>query len=668
MANPELRTHFPVAAVTVYPQSALVERRGRVSLAAGETDLFLSGLPGSLTADSVRVGVGEDRDLMLIDVSSDARLIAPAEGSAYARLKADYEALLAERARLLARMDNLQSELALFLDEGNLAGRFAREQYLPVNVASWNEFFGFLRERLAENRARRREELFALLEQERKIAAAHANLSAAGAPPREEHNIRVRLSAARGGEFPLAVEYLQEGVFWYPVYALAGDPARNELTVAMSAVIGQATGEDWKDVEILLSTAVPRFSCSIPEVRSRRLRERDSEIELRKAPAPMRLGAMAKDELAESEVMRSVDLADKKSMASEKAAPAQSRQAPKKKASYRRKEALASPLSERMSSSVGGQGFGAESAPPPAPAMPPGSVSRPDDADVRTSAPQQLRQAVARLEAEISAAGGDFRDDPYYAELESVLRASREAPSLPGDGEDDLPGWMQSGVSPLESLGGYDYRYPVPGKRDISSSPVPGKVNVARKLLPVSFIHVTVPVEKESVYVRASFSNDAEEPLPAGPAQVFAGDSLIGSLLLQTLGPGEKGTVSLGAEKDIKVLRREHRMRRRRGVVSKEIITDYAVEIELASFKESAAEIMVYDRLPVSDAPREITVADFKAEPAPVVTERKILLWKLTLEPRGKRTLSFRYSIRHPADFRLVMDEDSTPHQPGEEA
>jgi hypothetical protein len=52
-------------------------------------------------------------------------------------------------------------------------------------------------------------------------------------------------------------------------------------------------------------------------------------------------------------------------------------------------------------------------------------------------------------------------------------------------------------------------------------------------------------------------------------------------LSFPTLGPGEKWEVSLGVERDIKVLRRQRHARRRRGVVAKEVITDFTVEIEL---------------------------------------------------------------------------------------
>jgi hypothetical protein len=654
MSQPPLNAALPVARVTVYPQSALVTRRGRLALRRGEADVLLKGLPGGLTPDSLRVEVVEAEGLLLVDVSADSQPLEKPDGAEYEKLQNQYRDLLAEQKRLLARLANGQSELALFLNEENLAERFAREQYLPVNVANWKEFFGFLRERLTENRVLHRENLFALLDLERKMAAASANLAALPGQPDSEHEIRVTLRSPGDGEYTLGVSYLQEQAFWYPVYALAGDPRLKQLTVALSAVIGQETGEDWKDVDILLSTAVPRFSCSLPDIRSKRLRERDAEIAIKKtesADKPARREEYAKvmAEAVDGEMPMELSAP----------APMRSRHAPKKKAFADNRAAPAVPAVDRGGKSMPAQPLGGVQAAPFGQAPTAQSVPVVESGKI-------IRGALERFDGEVRAAFASPPEVPYLAELEQVMFGAGGVPSLPEEAE-GLPEWMSRGISPLESLGGYDYRFPVPGKRDVPSSSVPSKLSVARKELPVTFTYVAVPLEKEAVFLRADFANDRDNPLPAGPAQVFSGDNLIGSLDFRTLAPGEKGTVSLGAERDIKVVRRRNSLRRRRGVVAREVITDYTVDIEFASFRDEPVRLEVYDRLPDAQEHKEISVGDFSAEPKPLVTERQILVWRLDVPPRGKQAVRFRYSIRHPQNFRLVMEEDPQPHMLAEE-
>jgi hypothetical protein len=657
MSLPEISAALAIARVTVYPQSALVERRGRLELPSGRSRLSLAGLPGELTADSVRVRVEPGEGLVIQDVSAGEKYLELAEDREQTKLKARYDELLADQKKIRARLANSLSELGLFLDRGIIAERFETEKYLSVNVASWKEFFGFLRERLAENRALYRENLFALLEAEKKLAAAQANLSRLPGERRTEHEVAVMVEAPRAAAYALAVSYLQERVFWYPVYALAGEPGQPRLTVSLSAVVGQATGEDWRDVELELSTAVPRFSCSIPELRSRRLREDDSKLEvMRAAPAP----AMDKvsDEVEVEEEPRSEMLKEMSMDRKERSRGA------KKKAA---RQVMSPPASKSMASAVLGrvQSFGSDSAPKPqlAAGAPPA-----ESADGEEHIGGLLREIVYRFEAELAGDAGGGRSDRYADVLFRVAGdESAGLPPAPESGEASLPDWMSGRVSPLESLGGYDYRFPVAGRRDIASSPVGQKVSVARKELPAALVYVAVPAEREAVYLKALISNDGEYPLPAGPAQVYAGDNLIGSLPFATLGLGEKGELSLGVDKDIKVLRRENTKRRRKGVIGRDKITDVEVEIELISFKDESIDIEIYDRLPLSRQPKDITVVDFQSRPVAKVTERKILIWKMSLAPRTKTVIAFQYSIRHPENFRAVLEEDPVPFQSGKE-
>jgi hypothetical protein len=600
----------------------------------------------------VRVEVEQGQGLLILDVTAGERWNAPSTDGEYEKHKAAYDALVEEKKKASARLANCLSELSLFLEKESLASRDQPGKFLPVNLQGWKEFFSFLRERLASNRALYREQLFMLVELEKKITAATANLSRLQETREEGHEITVRVEAPRAADFSLSLSYLHDGVFWYPVYAVSGDPSEKSCTVSLSAVIGQGTGEDWRDVEIMLSTAVPMFSCSIPVLSSRRLREADAVIELKKAaPLGEAYADMAEEAMKESE------------------APSERARAPKRDAMRKEKRSMSAgaPADAKTVASM--------AAPSPIVADKafrkkdrPHAVVEEPAFDAGASPPADLRVVVNKLEAQLSRPMDELKADPYAEALFRIAggRLFESTPEPPAQ-ETALPGWMARAVSPLESLGGYDYRFAVAGRRDVPSSPVPQKVPVARKLLAATFVYVTVPAVKEAVFLKTLFSNDGENPLPAGPAQVFAGDTLIGALDFPTLGPGERGALSLGAERDIKVLRREKSARRRRGVVSKEVITDFTVEIELISFKDDEATVEVYDRLPVSRQPKEISVGDFKSTPNARVSERKVLSWTLTLAPRKKAMIEFRYSIRHPADFRIALEEDPVAFQMGKE-
>jgi hypothetical protein len=649
------RCIFPIESVTIYPQSALITRREKLKLGAGITKITASSLPGNLTGESVRVEVAENENLIVRDVVSIYRPLEAEADKKYQRIKEELDEFVFAKKQCEATLANTASELDLFLAKESLVARFGNEKYLPVNVESWKEFFGFLSLRLAENRAAARTEQFRLFELEKKIRAASANLALVSAEKRQEHEIVIQVEAPRSGDYLLSLSYLQEQVSWYPVYSISGAMAQKKLSVTLSAVIAQNTAEDWQGVELLFSSAVPHFSCSIPELFSKRLREADAKIQLRKrAEAP-------------GESLKLMDSAEEAYFDEQEAEELKQAPAPLRA----RSASLKAASKKKMAANFGaGLVMGGDDqqdmealVPPALPTQP----ARPKGKPV-TSAGETLAGAVSQFEQErgadfVPAVSNRFTDELRHYLTEEDLT---EAPAVAGE-SGVLAEWMRSGVSLLDSLGGYDYRFRAQGRFDVPSRPTPLKVPIQLKDLPMKLVYVTIPLQKEAVFLKALYANDTDNPLPAGPAEVFADESLAGTLLTPTLGPGEAGFVSLGAEKDIKVLRRENAGRRHKGMVSREKITDYTVEIELISFKDETVDIEIYDRLPSSRQVREIAVLDFNAAPSATVTERNILVWNERLEPREKKTISFHYSIRHPENFRLIMEEDSVAFNPGKE-
>jgi uncharacterized protein (TIGR02231 family) len=240
------------------------------------------------------------------------------------------------------------------------------------------------------------------------------------------------------------------------------------------------------------------------------------------------------------------------------------------------------------------------------------------------------------------------------------------------DPEDVIPGATDSRVNdffkqgvPLEqSVNGFDYRYKVASiQKKIPSSSVPVQVSVDIKDFPVELVYITVPLEKEVVYLKALFKNQYDNPFPAGPAQVFVENNFLGNINFPTLGINKGTFISLGTERDIKVIRKEKSERKTGGIVKKGVTVRYTIEIELMSYKTEPVAIEVQDRVPVSSNHTEISVFDIEYNPSPaVVTKRNIIVWKEKLMPKKRKVLTCSYSIKHPEDFRLTMQKGNHPY------
>ena len=64
----------------------------------------------------------------------------------------------------------------------------------------------------------------------------------------------------------ISLTYIVPNTYWYPVYDCRLDLDSKKIMIEYYAKVYQNTGEDWKDVKLILSTARPDLSGQIPEI------------------------------------------------------------------------------------------------------------------------------------------------------------------------------------------------------------------------------------------------------------------------------------------------------------------------------------------------------------------------------------------------------------------
>ena len=68
------------------------------------------------------------------------------------------------------------------------------------------------------------------------------------------------------GTVEITLSYIAPGTYWYPVYDCRLDLDSKELVIEYYAKIYQNTGEDWNNIDLILSTARPDLSGQIPDI------------------------------------------------------------------------------------------------------------------------------------------------------------------------------------------------------------------------------------------------------------------------------------------------------------------------------------------------------------------------------------------------------------------
>ena len=243
-----------IARVTVYPGVAAVERVAKV--AAGARSLTIACLPASLDAQSLQIQADSGLRVGEFHVLTEDRDVATACASPLdgrIRELEDQIAALKAEAGGLQLVDQYLKSVATgpAADDGTPAARTSSPT--PTQIGSTADV---LRKTGQDAKARshqlqRRQEalelsLKPLLAERERVASQRTRVV----------SVTVNLAAERDGE--LRLNYQVRGPGWQPSYRATLDTTKASVQIERLALVAQNSGEDWGNVQLLLSTGQPQ--------------------------------------------------------------------------------------------------------------------------------------------------------------------------------------------------------------------------------------------------------------------------------------------------------------------------------------------------------------------------------------------------------------------------
>ncbi len=268
-----------VDTVTIYPGQATVSRDIVLRVPAGRHDIVVPGLPRHLDPQGLRVVAPGGVQIGAVNLAFDRLPVTPDQTSpAIQAAKAEVERLqevlrqrdvsIAEmRLRVQAADDQivfLQSLSQASAGETLTSSTIADIQALAQMVGSETlrvrqDAFAAEQDALAAERARQ--------DDADALADAQQALDALLAPESDGSVLTFTLDAATAQDVTITVSTIEGFATWTPVYDVrltTGDAPR--LAVERSVVVSQVTGQDWLDVNLILSTARPEEQIAPSEV------------------------------------------------------------------------------------------------------------------------------------------------------------------------------------------------------------------------------------------------------------------------------------------------------------------------------------------------------------------------------------------------------------------
>jgi uncharacterized protein (TIGR02231 family) len=255
-----------IDAVTVYPDGATVTRTIHVDLPQGGSVLRARDFPPGLDPASLRVeGEGGARLVIgAIDVRPPRADRPPLDPALENRI----EALRDERGGLDDKIEaaNARKEFARHFAEASPAGIGDKGEARPLG--EWRQAFVAVEEEVAAANAAIRDAGRRQREIDRELARLEAQRNAD--PPRKME-VKIDLAAEAAMPATLRVSYSVRGARWSPIYDARLDSGSRDRKPALDLIrraeIVQNTGEDWRDVDLAVSTVRTAKGGTAPDLR-----------------------------------------------------------------------------------------------------------------------------------------------------------------------------------------------------------------------------------------------------------------------------------------------------------------------------------------------------------------------------------------------------------------
>jgi uncharacterized protein (TIGR02231 family) len=260
----DISATLPIDKVTVYRDSAIVMRAGTVEVPSGDHRLLLRNLPGGLDPASLRLSArGPNVRLGGIEVqqvTQDAA-VNESERALNKKMRAldDQKAVIEDDiVAAQSQLKLLESVVAKPTGDGSNATR--------IDGATLSALLGSVGTSDAAARTRIRNARLQLRELDEQREVVKAELAKVATARKSTTELRATVHADGDARVPLELEYQMAGAGWEWQYEARLDSQTRKVSLSRQSDVRQGTGEDWKNIELVVSTSRPSMNTVTPRL------------------------------------------------------------------------------------------------------------------------------------------------------------------------------------------------------------------------------------------------------------------------------------------------------------------------------------------------------------------------------------------------------------------
>lgn len=585
--------------VIVFTEGAQVERIANVTIPAGRSEWVFSGISPQLEKQSIQVKTATGATVL--SVNHQVNFFREQE------IREDIRALEEKMQETEDKMELEKSLVQVYKQEEAM---LQKNQEIGGNngikTPDLKEALDFQRQKLTEVLQKQFESKKKVKHLEKEVYKIRQQLAEINQrKDRSTSEIFVQVSANKALQSEISIRYLVKKAGWVPTYDIRVKNVSSPIEVLHKANIFQQSGEDWKDVKLILSTGNPREKGTKPDLQPWLLSYHAMPLMIRGIGTP--------DNLISGRVI------------DEKGKPVVS-------ASIISKGNNMSAITD-----VNGH-FSIQ--------QPPGNNTL-------------VVSAVGMQTTEINANQGFININMLYAttQLEEVVVSGyMKSDSYNGN---DLPGRMPK-VKRLDVPTQVTYQ-PITTQYEITmpySIPNDGKVyttEVQHYEVSAVFEYFSAPKIDPGVYLTAGITDWEGLNLMPGETNIFYEGAFLGRSFLDLSETGDTLSISLGQDKSITVNRKLMKEYSGKKFLGSTKVDSRFYQITARNNKQEKINLTIADQFPVSTE-KEIQVERGDTKGGKSDDKTGNISWTISLNPKEEIIKSLEYKVKYPKDKKLILN------------
>ena len=260
-----------ISEVTVYSSSAFVTRSAQVELKSGDTRVVFADIIPEIDENSIRVKGKGTAEVKILGAQMKREYTEEAPVARVEQLESEIQTIVDQNARS-ENEKRVLAEEKQYLDSVRLFANQKIPEDLVTKMPSAQDLeatLNFLDVKLKANFTRGQEIDIAVRESQKKLEVLRHELEEISDSGRKiKRSIIVEIEVVKAGSLSLDLSYMVNGASWNAVYDARADFEKSEVELVSYAVVRQSSGENWENVDMVLSTAQVTSGGNMPEANS----------------------------------------------------------------------------------------------------------------------------------------------------------------------------------------------------------------------------------------------------------------------------------------------------------------------------------------------------------------------------------------------------------------